>query len=234
VATAVGGDAPPDARAPDDRTNSHPRPITISLILNIILSALVLATVLGLLMWSIVTEHRSLSGAEMHTRNRRDGRTNHAPPHPARPNASIGPTRQHAHANANARFSDREYGHSPRSSSDGCIGLNSTAVASETDPPTHSRPPSRSRRRSAAGGLDGVSHRVFAQISHYGGLYEHADQSESDLATGDRAQRRGARVGNERGERGRGAGAAVARGDRAAHPARLGHRARQPVPRRNG
>ena len=42
--------------------------MTISLILNIVLSTAVLVAVLGLLVWSITTQHRSLPRAEIHTR----------------------------------------------------------------------------------------------------------------------------------------------------------------------
>lgn len=42
--------------------------MNVILILNIVLSTAVLAAVLGLLLWSIVTQHRSLPRAEMHTR----------------------------------------------------------------------------------------------------------------------------------------------------------------------
>jgi hypothetical protein len=45
--------------------------MTISLILNIVLSTAVLAAVLSLLVWSIATQHRSLPRAEMHARTPR-------------------------------------------------------------------------------------------------------------------------------------------------------------------
>jgi hypothetical protein len=45
--------------------------MTVALILNIVLSTAVLATVVGLLVWSIATQHRDLPRAEMHTRTRR-------------------------------------------------------------------------------------------------------------------------------------------------------------------
>jgi len=41
--------------------------VTISLILNIVLSIAVLAAVLSLLVWSIATQYRSLPRAEIHT-----------------------------------------------------------------------------------------------------------------------------------------------------------------------
>jgi hypothetical protein len=41
--------------------------MTISLILNIVLSTAVLVAVLSLLLWSITTQHRSLPRAEIHT-----------------------------------------------------------------------------------------------------------------------------------------------------------------------
>ncbi|MGO9883859.1 MAG: hypothetical protein ACLPV4_12690 [Solirubrobacteraceae bacterium] len=53
--------------------------MTISLILDLVLSAAVLAGMLGLLMSSIASEHRRLTGAEMHTPNRREAYTSHAP-----------------------------------------------------------------------------------------------------------------------------------------------------------
>jgi hypothetical protein len=45
--------------------------MTLILILNIVLSTAVLAVVLGLLMRSIATQHRSLPRVVMHTRTRR-------------------------------------------------------------------------------------------------------------------------------------------------------------------
>ena len=53
--------------------------MTISLILNIVLSTAVLATVLSLLLWSIATQHRSLPRAEMHTRTHRAINSRRAP-----------------------------------------------------------------------------------------------------------------------------------------------------------
>jgi hypothetical protein len=45
--------------------------MTVTLILNIVLSTAVFAAVLGLLVCSIATERRSLPRAEIHTRTRR-------------------------------------------------------------------------------------------------------------------------------------------------------------------
>ena len=53
--------------------------MTISLILNIVLSTAVLAAVLSLLVWSIATQHRSLPRAEMHTRTPRAINSRRAP-----------------------------------------------------------------------------------------------------------------------------------------------------------
>ena len=53
--------------------------MTISLILNIVLSTGVLAAVLGLLVGSIATQHRSLPRPEMHTRAPRAINPRHAP-----------------------------------------------------------------------------------------------------------------------------------------------------------
>jgi hypothetical protein len=61
--------------------------MTISLILNIVLSTAVLAAVLSLLVWSIAAQHRIFPRAEMHTRTHRAIDSRRAPldqPDPSR------------------------------------------------------------------------------------------------------------------------------------------------------
>jgi hypothetical protein len=53
--------------------------MTIVLILNIAVSTLVFAGVVGSLVWSIATQRRDLAGAGMRTRDRRQINTSRAP-----------------------------------------------------------------------------------------------------------------------------------------------------------
>ena len=53
--------------------------MTISLILNIVLSTAVLAGVLSLLGWSIATQHHSLPRAEIHARTHRAIKSRRSP-----------------------------------------------------------------------------------------------------------------------------------------------------------
>jgi hypothetical protein len=53
--------------------------MTISLILNIVLSTAVFAAVLSLLVWSIATQHRTLPRAEMRTRTQPAIKSRRAP-----------------------------------------------------------------------------------------------------------------------------------------------------------
>ena len=53
--------------------------MTIALILNIAVSTLVFAAVVGSVLWSIATQHRDLANTSMRTRDRRQINTLRAP-----------------------------------------------------------------------------------------------------------------------------------------------------------
>ena len=62
--------------------------MTITVIINVVLSAAVLAAVLSLLAWGIAAQHRRLPSAEMQTPTHQASSFRRVPPHPSRASKS--------------------------------------------------------------------------------------------------------------------------------------------------